>query len=184
EMTVTEAVRAAPRNTTVLVKSGRYLVTNLTIEKPLTLRGKSGGDVLLEGEGNGSVIEVNAPRVAVSNLGITGVGDEVSVESIPKSERGEWDYRVKMGYGYGDSGVELDSSNGSLVTNVRIDTPSNGVLFRDSYGAVVNGIRVNGTEEWNDGFMGVMVMESRVVVQNSSFYGGRDAVYTHEADGL
>ncbi|MFC6988596.1 nitrous oxide reductase family maturation protein NosD [Haloplanus sp. GCM10025708] len=43
---------------------------------------------------------------------------------------------------------------------------------------------VHGSEEWLNGFMGVMVMESRIVVQNSSFYGGRDGVYTHLAHGL
>jgi nitrous oxidase accessory protein NosD len=171
----------APPNTTVRLAPGTH-DGNLTIDKPLTIRG-SGAETHLNGDGTGSVIRVTAPRVAVADLSITGVGNNTSVSALPGYET-DWDYRVKLGYGYGDAGVEFDSATDSLVHDVEIETPANGVLFRYSHGSVVDDVSVDGTEVWADGFMGVMVFESRVVIQESTFRGGRDGVYTHRSDGL
>ena len=175
------AIDDAPANTTVRIVAGTY-PGNLTIDKPLTIRG-TGAETHLKGDGTGSVVRVTAPRVAVADLNISGVGNSTSVAALPGNET-DWDYRVKLGYGYGDAGVELDSATGSLVHDVEIDTPANGVLFRYSHGSVVEDVTVNGTEVWAEGFMGVMVFESRVVIQESTFHGGRDGVYTHRSDGL
>ena len=175
------AIDDAPPNTTVRIVAGTY-PGNLTIDKPLTIRG-TGAETHLKGDGTGSVVRVTAPRVAVADLNISGVGNSTSVAALPGNET-DWDYRVKLGYGYGDAGVELDSATGSLVHDVEIDTPANGVLFRYSHGSVVEDVTVNGTEVWAEGFMGVMVFESRVVIQESTFHGGRDGVYTHRSDGL
>ncbi len=175
------AIDAAPPNTTVLVPAGTYR-GNVTIRKPITLRG-AGRSTHLEGDGNGSVVRVRSPRVAVTDLRITGVGNSTSASAVPGNES-EWDYRVKLGYGYGDAGIEFDSANSSFVRNVAIDTPANGVLFRWSDRSVVEDVTVNGTERWADGFMGVMVFDARVVVQSSTFRGGRDGVYTHRSHGL
>lgn len=180
--TLSGAVEAAPPNTTVLVPPGTYDV-NVTIDKPLTLRG-AGQTTHLRGDGNGSVVTATAPRVAVADLRISGVGDTFSVENVSTNRSGQWDYRVQLGYGYGDAGVTLDSANGSLVRNVTVDTPANGVVVRWSPDVVVDDVTVHGSDNWQDGFMGVMVMRSRIVVQDSTFVGGRDGVYTHLADGL
>mgnify|MGYP006280466083 CR=1 FL=1 len=179
--TLDAAVAAAPPNTTVRIPPGTYR-GSLTIEKPITLRG-AGTTTRLAGDGTGSVVRVDADRVAVTGLRITGVGSNASVESVPGRHETDWDYRVAMGYGYGDAGVEFNRTTGSLVADVAIETPANGVLFRDSDEAVVLDTTVNGTAEWADGFMGVMVFDSRIVVQNSTFVGGRDGVYTHLAHG-
>lgn len=175
------ALAAAPPNSTVAIPPGTY-AANLTIRKPITLVG-AGRATHLVGDGTGSVIRVRSPRVAVTDLRISGVGNSTSAGAVPGNES-DWDYRVKLGYGYGDAGVAFDSANGSLVRNVAIDTPANGVLFRWSDGAVVEDVRVNGSETWPEGFMGVMVFDSRVVVQGSTFRGGRDGVYTHRSHGL
>ena len=179
--TLAAAVAAAPPNTTVRIPAGTYR-GNLTIDKPLTIRG-AGPSTHLAGDGSGSVVRVDADRVAVASLRITGVGSNISVESVPGRDEADWDYRVALGYGYGDAGVELNRTTGSVVTDVRIDTPANGVLFRYSNRSAVVDSTVNGTAEWADGFMGVMVFDSRLVIQNSTFDGGRDGVYTHLAHG-
>ncbi|WP_458207981.1 NosD domain-containing protein [Haladaptatus sp. NG-SE-30] len=180
--TIAGAVEAAPANTTVLVPPGTY-EANLTIDKPITLRG-AGNSTHLQGDGNGSVVTVTAPNAAVADLRVSGVGDTFSPENVPTNRSEEWDYRVQLGYGYGDAGVTLDSANGSLVRNVSVETPANGVVVRWSQNTVVDDVTVNGSEEWQDGFMGVMVMRSRLVVEDSTFIGGRDGVYTHLADGI
>ncbi|MFC7081676.1 nitrous oxide reductase accessory protein NosL [Halorussus caseinilyticus] len=186
--TLAAAVDAAPPNTAVRVPPGTYDADRttddpLTIDKPLTLRG-AGNATHLRGDGTGTVVTATAPRVAVADLRISGVGGTLSAENVSTDRADQWDYRVQLGYGYGDAGVTLDSANGSLVRNVSVDTPANGVVVRWSQNAVVENVTVVGSEEWTDGFMGVMVMRSRVVVQDSTFVGGRDGVYTHLADGL
>jgi nitrous oxidase accessory protein NosD len=179
--TLAAAVERAPPNTTVRLPAGTY-DGNVTVRKPLTVRG-AGNATHLRGDGNGSVLRVRAERVAVADLRITGVGNRSRTPDAPGNES-EWDYRVKLGYAYGDAGVEFEDGNGSYVRDVRIETPANGVLFRWSDDAVVENVTVHGSEEWQDGFMGVMDMVSRIVVQDSTFVGGRDGVYTHRADGL
>ncbi|MFB6352454.1 MAG: NosD domain-containing protein [Halobacteriales archaeon] len=178
--TLAAAVAAAPPNTTVVVPPGTY-AANLTVDKPVTVRG-AGRQTHLRGDGNGSVVRVRAPRVAIADLRISGVGTTKSPESVPANESA-WDYSVQLGYGYGDAGVVLDHANGSLVHDIAVETPTNGVLVRWSDRAVVDGVTVNGTAAWADGFMGVMDFASRIVVQDSTFRGGRDGVYTHRAHG-
>ncbi len=180
--TLSAAVDAAPPDTTVYVPPGTY-DANVTVDKPLTIKG-AGEATHLRGDGTGTVVTATADRVAVTDLRISGVGGTASPDNVSTNRSGGWDYRIELGYGYGDAGVALAGSNDSLVADVAVDTPTNGVLVRNSQRAVVDDVRVNGSDDWREGFMGVMVMRSRVVVQNSTFVGGRDGVYTHVSDGL
>jgi nitrous oxidase accessory protein NosD len=179
--TLAAAVERAPPNTTVHLPPGTY-EANVTVSKPLTLSG-AGNTTHLRGDGNGSVVRVHSPNVAVADLRVTGVGNSTSPDVRPDNT-GEWDYAVQMGYGYGDAGVAVVESDDVLVSNVWTRTPANGVLVRDSDRVVVANVTVVGSEEWQDGFMGVMSMRSRPVVQDSTFIGGRDGVYMHLSDGL
>jgi nitrous oxidase accessory protein NosD/nitrous oxide reductase accessory protein NosL len=180
--TLSAAVAAADPGTTVYVPPGTY-DANVTVDKPVTIRG-AGEATHLRGDGTGTVVTATADRVGVVDLRITGVGETQSPENVSTNRSGEWDYRVQLGYGYGDAGVALAESNESLVSGVTVDTPTNGVVARFSQSAVVEDVRVTGSDDWQEGFMGVMVMRSRIVVQNSTFVGGRDGVYTHLSDGL
>ena len=171
--TVQDAVDAAPPNTTVVVPPGTYEET-VEIEQPITLRGEN---ATIRGNGTDSVIEVNHDNVGVVGLTITGIGDETQ---RTEPEEAGWDERIENGYGHGDAGVRVTDTEAAYVADLTIETPSNGVLVRDA-DAVVERISVTGTERWQDGFMGVMAMRSYVVVQNSTFEGGRDGVYTHRA---
>jgi nitrous oxidase accessory protein NosD/nitrous oxide reductase accessory protein NosL len=178
--TLAAAVEQAPPNTTVELPAGRY-GTNLTVDKPITLRG-AGTETVLDGGGNGSVVTVRSPRVGIADLAIVGVGDTNAGEMRPDNGS-SWDRRIRLVYGYGDAAVRMSDAHGSLVANVSIDTPSNGVVAINSTGAVVDNSTVTGTDQWEDGFMSVLPMYSRMVVEDSHFEGGRDAVYTHYADG-
>jgi nitrous oxidase accessory protein NosD/nitrous oxide reductase accessory protein NosL len=181
--TIEAAIDRAPPNTTVRIPPGNYSNLNLTVDKPLTLSG-AGEDVThLNGPGNGSVVHVEAPGVAVTDLSIAGVGTTKQPKNVPAAE-GSWDYNIKMAYGYADAGIIFDHANGSLVSDVRVHTPTNGVVFRYSHDSVVDGVTVHGRTPWQDGFMSVMVLASRIVVQDSRFVEGRDAVYTHRSHGI
>jgi parallel beta-helix repeat protein len=175
--TISAAVAAAPPNTTVVVPSGTY-AERVTVGKPLTLRGDG---ATIDGGGEGTVIEVRADDVAVTGLTIRGVGN--ATRAANASASGDWDAPIQQGYGEGDAGVAAVNVSGTYVRNVSIHTPANGVLLRGTPGAVVDGLRVDGSAEWLDGFMGVMAMHESVVVQNSRVEGGRDGVYLHRAHG-
>jgi parallel beta-helix repeat protein len=175
--TISAAVAAAPPNTTVVVPPGTY-AERVTVEKPLTLRGDG---ATVDGGGEGTVIEVRADDVAVTGLTIRGVGN--ATRAANASASGDWDAPIQQGYGEGDAGVAAVNVSGTYVRNVSIHTPANGVLLRGTPGAVIDGLRVDGSEEWLDGFMGVMAMHESVVVQNSRVEGGRDGVYLHRAHG-
>jgi len=175
--TIQRAVTAAPPNTTVVVPPGTY-AEHVTIDKPLTLRGEN---ATLDGGGNGTVIEVRADDVAVTGLTIRGVGNATRAEN--ESESGDWDAPIQQGYGGGDAGIDARNVSTLYVHDVTIHTPANGVLLRRTPGAVVDDLRVYGSEEWLDGFMGVIAMNEAVVVQSSYVEGGRDGVYLHRAHG-
>lgn len=177
--TLAAAVERAPPNTTVVVPPGTYQI-HLTIEKPLTLVGASERTVLT-GSGNGTVLTIRSPDVAVRSLHIEGVGGTNIGDS---SDQGTWDDRIRLIYGRGDAGIRLADAHGALVQNVTIDTPANGVVALNSTGAVVRDCTIRGSARPMDGFMGVLAMYSKMVIEESRFVGGRDAVYTHYANGV
>lgn len=196
--TIQAAVDAAEPNTTVVVPAGTY-EEHVEIDRPITLVGVDGNDtrpgaghltekttgteqpVHVKGDGNGTVIQITADRVAVDGVAVSGVGNETrDPDAVPTDA---WDANVELGYGHGDAGIAAVDATDVLIAGVAVDTPANGILLRDSPGAVVRNVDVAGADEWLDGFMGVMVMRSPAVVENSTFAGGRDGVYTHRSHG-
>jgi nitrous oxidase accessory protein NosD len=180
--TLAAAVARAPPNTTVRVPPGTY-AANLTVDKPITIAG-AGNATRLAGDGNGTVLTLRAPRSAVTDLRITGIGADNFGEPGDGDADGAWDQRVRLVYGRGDAGIRLDGADRSLVRNVTLSTPANGVVLFESTHAVVTDVTVLGTDRPTEGAMGVLPMGSRVVVQNTTVRGGRDGIYTHYATGL
>ena len=184
--TLAAAVDAAPPNTTVELPSGTHETDGLTVSKPVTIAGAGDDATTVRGDGNGSVVNVDADRVGLVDLRIEGVGDVGSRRSrlnISKLNV-SWSENVELAYGRGDAAVRLFGANESLVAGVHVETPSSGVLAVDSRGSVVRDVSLNGSEDPREGFMGVVAMYEPVVVEDSAFVGGRDGVYTHRADGV
>lgn len=178
EPTLAAAVAAAPPNTTVRLPPGTY-DGNVTVEKPLTIHGE---DARLDGNGTGTVLTVEADDVAVVAVDIVGVGNR-TLGSPSADDSDAWDATVQRAYGRSDAGVRAVNVSRVYVADVTIDTPSSGVVLLRTPGAVVENVTVNGSEEWRDGFMGVIAMHEGVVVQRSTFDGGRDGIYLHRAHG-
>ncbi len=178
--TIQEAVDEAPANTTVVVPEGTY-DENVVVNESITLAGE--GAPTIHGNGNGTVVRLNADRAAVVGFDVTGVGNTTRDPDV-EIETDTWDHNVELGYGHGDAGVAAVDTSGVLIEDVTIETPANGVLLRDSPDMVVRNVTVNGSEEWAEGFMGVMTMRSPGVIENSTFRHGRDGVYMHRSNGL
>ncbi|CQH63325.1 ABC-type transport system periplasmic substrate-binding protein (probable substrate copper) (plasmid) [Halobacterium hubeiense] len=180
------AVDAAPPNTTVRVPPGTYRTDGLTVNKSLTISG-AGEATRLRGDGNGTVVHVTAPRVALADLRIDGVGDVGSRRSMLNASRLEtagWSENIELAYGRGDAAVRLVDATESLLTGLHVDTPSSGIVSLNSTRSVVRDTEVNVTNDADDGFMGLVAMHGPLVVEDSQFAGGRDGVYTHRADGV
>ncbi|WP_336025492.1 NosD domain-containing protein [Halobellus salinisoli] len=180
--TVSDALAAAPPNTTVYLPAGTYDVDDVTVNRSVTLAG-AGAETVLRGDDNRSVVYVRADGAAVSDLSITGVGDVGSRGRDSRNGSTDWDTTVQLAYGYGDAGVVLDGAAGASLSNVEIDTPASGVIVRESPASSIRGLTVRGADTARDGFMGVVLIGAPSVVADSTFLGGRDGVYTHRADG-
>ncbi|MHB9285768.1 NosD domain-containing protein [Halobacteriales archaeon Cl-PHB] len=179
--TLEAAIEQAPAGTTVRLPPGTY-EGNWTVSKSLTLQG-AGAETVLDGGGNGSVLTVRSPEVAVTSLQVEGIGS-TQYGSAANATGDQWDERIRLVYGRGDAGIRLADSPGSLVADVTIDTPANGVVALNSSDTVVRNISVEGSAAQADGFMGVLAMYSKIVVEDSTFTGGKDGVYTHYSDGI
>lgn len=182
--TIGTAIEAAPPNATVVVPAGTYEDT-VVVNESVTIVGDG---ARIRGDGNGSVLTVRASNVTLSGLTVDGVGNETrDPEAARESAGGDddegWDTNIQLGYGHGDAGIRAIDAPGLLVDDVTVETNASGVLLRDGSDAVIRDLRVDGSDDWRDGFMGVVGIESRVTVTDSRFEGGRDGVYLHRADG-
>ena len=191
EPTVQEAIDSAPADSTVLVPEGTY-DEHVEIDQPITLQGEN---ATLQGDGNGTVLEITHDDAAVTGIDITGVGDETRGEPDAEEDEDEhvteedtdaggddWESAVETGYGYSDAGIWVVGAEGVYVHDVRIETPASGVLYRDAPEGVVERLAIEGADVPMDGFMGVLSIRSPVVVEDSTFDGGRDGIYLHRAD--
>ena len=192
--TIQGAIDVAPPETTVLVPEGTYDET-IEIDHPITLAGA--GNVSIIGDGNSTVVSIEANRTAVLDVSITGVGGDTPgagatddhVHGTHSHDHGDsddgepWDATIEDDYASGDAGIAVDNSSGVLVDGVTIDTPASGIMLRDSPDAVVSNVSVTGHWDEVNAHMGVVAMRSPVVVERSSFTAGLDGVYTHRADG-
>ena len=186
--TLTRAIQQAPPNSTVVLPPGTYRVDGLRIRKPLTIRGAGPNATHIVGDRNGSVIVSTVPETAIAGVSITGVGPERSGKndsranvSVPEDS---WRYTYYKVHGYGDAAVVFDDAGSSFVSDVRINTTSNGVIARTSPDMVVSNLTLYGTERWEDGFLGVSAVGGRAIVRDSRFYGGKVGVYVYDASGV
>lgn len=183
--TIAAALNRVPPNTTVVVPPGTYRVEGLRIRHPVTLRGAGSDVTRIVGDRNGSVISVSARRTAIRSLSISGVGPNRtgtnrSARTISVNES-SWKYQYWKTHGFGDAAIVFDTAPQSLVSDVRINTTSNGIIARNSANLTVSNLTLYGTERWEDGFLGVAALGSPIVVQDSRMYGGKVGVYTYDA---
>ncbi|MCU4924994.1 right-handed parallel beta-helix repeat-containing protein [Halobacteria archaeon AArc-dxtr1] len=180
--TIQEGIDEAPENTTVVIPDGTYNET-LEIDRPITLEGV--GEPTIQGDENGSVVTITEPDVAVQNVELTGVGPVIQgAEEVPGESVDDWDDDFQMYYTGADAAVSAHVADGLLIEDVTVETPSNGIILRDSPDAVVRNVTVQGNENWQDGFAGVMAFRSPGVIESSTFFDGRDSIYPYRSEGI
>jgi nitrous oxidase accessory protein NosD len=182
--TVQEGIDEAPANTTVLVPEGTYEET-LRIDRPITLAGE--GAATIRGDENGSVVTVTEPRVGIRDLEITGVGPLTScAEEVPGASIAEdaWDDKFMTYYTGADAAISAHVAAELSVENVSIETPSNGIILRESPDTVVRNATVRGNERWEDGFAGIMAFRSPGVIEETTLVDGRDSIYAYRSEGI
>jgi len=146
----------------------------------------AGEDAQISGDGDGSVITVRAPDVALTGLAVDGSGGQTRDPEAAREGRADdggvngsddgevWDTNIQLGYGHGDAGIRAIGAPGLVVDDVTVEANASGLLLREGSHAVVRDLRVDRADSWQDGFMGIAGMGSRVTVTDSAFEGGRD----------
>ncbi|WP_135306062.1 NosD domain-containing protein [Haloarcula amylovorans] len=180
--TVAAAIEQAPPNTTVRVPPGSYNVTTLTISKPLTVRGAGPNSTTITGDGNGHVFSVTSDQAAIAGLRIAGIGTNGSA-ARPIVTNGTF-AKIWKSYGRGAAGIAFTRASDSLVANVTIATNQTGLLIRESPRTVVTDTSIYGPPEADDGSIGISVMSSRILVQDSAIYGGFHSFIIHDTSGI
>jgi parallel beta-helix repeat protein len=197
--TVQDAFDAAPSNTTVLVPEGTHETEEpIEVDTPVTLRGE--GNARIVGGGDGTVLVVRASRSAVVGVEVGGVGNATPNRAVVEDHSHRlgdashdesdtvgddyWDEDVEEDYATGDTAIAVETARDVLIADLEIDTDAAGVVLYDSPGAVVRDITVDGRENYREGHMGLVAMRSPGVVENSTFLGGLDGIYTHRAHGI
>ncbi|MFC6719005.1 NosD domain-containing protein [Natrialbaceae archaeon GCM10025810] len=179
---VQEGIDEAPENTTVLVPEGTYDET-LEIDRPVTLAGE--GNATIRGDENGSVVTITEPDVGVRDLSITGVGTlATGAEELPGEEGDDWDDQFQVNYAGADAGVSAHVADNVSVEDVHVETPANGVILRESPGAVVKNVTTVATVDGTDGYAGVMAFRSPGVIEDSTITDGRDTIYLYRSPGM
>lgn len=181
EPTLRSALENAEPNVAIRLPPGTY-DGPVEIDESVTILGT---DATIAGDGNGSVVTVTADDVAISGVTIEGMGDALRTDDPSiDDDTPDWDRQTEEAYGYSDAAIVADSTDRLLVTGLQTETPASGIVLRDVDRAVVDDVHVVGTDDWNDGFMGVVTIRSPAVIQGSTFEGGRDGVYTHRSSGV
>lgn len=175
--TIQAAIEMAPAATTVLVPPGIYN-EHVTVDRPVTV---SGDGATVRGDGTGTVVNVTHDGAALTGLRITGIGN--TTNPVPTNTTDDWDGIVEAAYGHGDAGIHVRDAAEVYLHNLSIVTPASGVIYSDSPDGVVDTVTVSGVDRPTDGFMRIVSIRSRLVIQKSVFEDGRDGTYLHRADG-
>jgi len=126
----------------------------------------AGEDAQISGDGDGSVITVRAPDVALTGLAVVGSGGQTRDPEAAREGRAD-DGGVN-GSDDGEVGHQhptrlrsrrcrdpRDRRTGTRRDDVTVEANASGLLLREGSHAVVRDLRVDGADSWQDGFMGI-----------------------------
>ncbi len=111
-----DAIDKAPEGSILKLPKGVYK-GSIVITKPITIIGKEDG-VIIDGEGTGTVIEINGPYVTLKNLTIVGSGDRhdkidaaIKLSNSKQSEISNCIIKDTL------FGIDVAMTNNSIISN-------------------------------------------------------------------
>lgn len=153
---IQKAIAAADSGDVILIKPGTYKEHDITVDKPLTLKGD--GEVILDGEKISYVIKVESDHVTLSGLLVTNVGISFTQ-----------DY----------AGIYLHKVKHFVIENCTLEKVYFGMLIeKSSYGLVRNNkVSSEGTEEVTAG-NGIHLWHcNNVHIDGNYLHKLRDGIY-------
>lgn len=151
-----DAIHQADPYDTLIVAQGHYYENNITIAKPMTILGE--GQVVIDGEGEGFVIIVNADDVTVKNVEVHRSGSSFME-----------DY----------AGILIDKSKNTVIEGVTLTDNYFGIYLSEASEILLknNRITASGSRETSSG-NGIHLWYSRDVrIESNYIQGHRDGIY-------
>jgi len=158
-----EAIKLADPYDTLLIKSGRYLESNLVIDKPLTLIGYN--YPLIDGQERGEIFTITSDHVTLSGLKIINVGSSYTT-----------DYAA----------VRVVESSDFVISDLILEKLFFGIYLQKSSNGLVKGNTIKGDakEEFNSG-NGIQLWHCNGVrVEDNDIRQVRDGIYLEFSDNI
>ncbi len=153
------AIAGATPGDVLILETGRH-VGSVVIDRPLTLTGQEGA--IIDGNGDGTVVTIDAADVTVNSLTVTGSG--LNSQAL-------------------DAGIKiLKKADRAVVENNRLLGNLHGVDVHGGRDAQVRGNTIEGTRNprMNDRGNGIYVWNSPgTVVEGNSIRWGRDGIFSN-----
>lgn len=158
-----EAIKLADPYDTLLIRSGRYLESNLVIDKPLTLIGYN--YPLIDGQERGEIFTITSDHVSLSGLKIINVGSSYTT-----------DYAA----------VRVVESSDFVISDLILEKLFFGIYLQKSSNGLVKGNTIKGDakEEFNSG-NGIQLWHCNGVrVEDNDIRKVRDGIYLEFSDNI
>tara|TARA_R100000935_G_scaffold58842_2_gene98478 strand:- start:2499 stop:3830 length:1332 start_codon:yes stop_codon:yes gene_type:complete len=157
--TLAKAIAGASSGDVLILSAGRHIGA-VTIDRPLTITG--GYDAIIDGNGDGTVVTIDAADVTIKNLTVTGSG--MDSQAL-------------------DAGIKiLKQADHAIVEANRVLGNLHGVDVHGGRDAQVRGNTIEGTRNprMNDRGNGIYVWNSPgTLVENNSVRWGRDGIFSN-----
>lgn len=151
-----QAISMAEDHDTIILLEGRYFESNVIIDKPLTIEGR--GKAIIDGEGEGFVLVVQADSVTLRNIEVHHAGTSF-IE----------DY----------AGILVEEVSNCLIENVRLVDNFFGIYLAKVSDSVIrnNKLTASGERETQSG-NGIHLWYSKnIKIQDNQVKGHRDGIY-------
>jgi parallel beta-helix repeat protein len=158
---IQDGIDAVAENGTVYVYNGTYY-ENIIVNKTVNLTGEDKNTTIIDGGGNGDVVNINVNYVNVSGFTIQNSGDQAGAVSNPY-----------------DAGIEIRSDYNNILNNNVIDNKAFGIGLRDSnYNYFSNNIiRNNGLRPQGADGVRLEYSNENVFSNNEIIFNNRHGFY-------
>ena len=121
--TIQTAINNASAGNVIRIWPGTY-TEHVIIDKPLTLRGNNSANTIIDGNGTGDVIKIEADEVCIRNMGVTGSGGGEAGILLYEVDN----CRIENNSVYSNNvGIRLEGSSNNLIVNNDIHGNSEGM---------------------------------------------------------